>query len=181
MKCELKAKKDDVDALVRDMEERARDVASAQEGVQEGMQVLETVPREIEVLRAEVETLQAEIVARRGDTHQGSSDPRMQLSLSATEQALQEQRERNAEVDQSDRGVTETKAWESTREVEKMDRELAELERRRNESTKLAVEGRRRREEGGRDEMEELGRWYRASESVMKGLLGVEAESNGSA
>jgi len=48
------------------------------------------------------------------------------------------------------------------------------LERRRNESARLAVELRRRREMGGRDEVEEMGRWYKSSEAVLRGLLGVE-------
>jgi len=52
------------------------------------------------------------------------------------------------------------------------------LERRRNESTRLAIEMTRRREArsgGGRDEVEDLGRWYRGSEAVLKGVLGVES------
>ncbi|KIW95814.1 uncharacterized protein Z519_02878 [Cladophialophora bantiana CBS 173.52] len=175
MKKELKTKKEDVDALVKGMEGRARDVARAYDGVREGLDVLERVPVEIESLKAEVESLHAEIAVRQGDhgAHPGSVDPRMHLSLSATEQALLEQRERNAEID---RQIAELQRQmpAKVREVEKMDRELAELEKRRNESARLAVEGRRRREQGGRDEMEELGRWYRANEAVMKGLLGVE-------
>ncbi|KIX95794.1 uncharacterized protein Z520_08502 [Fonsecaea multimorphosa CBS 102226] len=177
MKGELKTKKDEVDALVKEMEGRARDVARAYDSVTEGLDVLERVPAEIETLRAEVESLQAEIAARQGDddsAHPGSSgDPRMHLSLMATEQALMEQRERNAQID---RQIAELQKQmpAKLREVERMDRELADLEKRRNESTKLAIEGRRRREQGGRDEVEELGRWYRANEAVMKGLLGVE-------
>ncbi len=172
MKAELKSKKADVDTLVEEMEARARDVATAHEGVSEGMDLLEKIPVEIDELRADVERLQDEIKAKRGQ-EDGSSDPRMQMSLAATEQALSEQRERNAEIDLQ---ITELQRQMpgKVREVEKMDRELTDLERRRNESTRLAVEGRRRREEGGRDEMEDLGRWYRASESVMQGLLGVE-------
>ncbi|KIW24304.1 uncharacterized protein PV07_10031 [Cladophialophora immunda] len=179
MKRELKTKKEEVDALVKEMEGRARDVAHAYEGVREGLDVLERVPAEIETLKAEVEILQAEIVARQGDdsAHPGSGDPRMHLSLTATEQALVEQRERNAEID---RQIAELQKQmpAKVREVEKMDRELAELEKRRNESTKLAIEGRRRREQGGRDEVEELGRWYRANEAVMNGLLGLDEKHN---
>ncbi|EXJ64245.1 hypothetical protein A1O7_00581 [Cladophialophora yegresii CBS 114405] len=172
MKHDLKAKKEDVDALVSAMEERARDVAQRYDAVNEGMGALERVPLEIEDLRREVERLNAEVAARRGV--EGSSDPRMRMSLAETEEALAAQRERNAEVD---RMIAELQGGmpARVRDVERMDRELAELERRRNEAARLAVEGRRRREEqGGRDEMEELGRWYRASEGVMRGLLGVE-------
>ncbi|ETI28178.1 hypothetical protein G647_00627 [Cladophialophora carrionii CBS 160.54] len=175
MKHDLKAKKEEVDALVAAMEERARDVAQRYDAVQEGMDVLDRVPLEIEELRREVERLGAEIAARRGERHDGPpSDPRMRMSLAETEEALAAQRARNAEVDRMIADLQD-RMPARVRDVESMDRELAELERRRNEAARLAVEGRRRREEqGGRDEMEELGRWYRASEGVMKGLMGVE-------
>ncbi|KIW73336.1 hypothetical protein PV04_01466 [Phialophora macrospora] len=178
MKQDLKAKKGEVDALVAAMEERARDVALRYDAVTADTDVLERVPLEIEELRREVERLQAELAARRGEEHdQGTPDPRMTMSLAGTEEALAAQRARNAEID---RLIADLQAQmpAKVRDVERMDRELAELERRRNEATRLAVEGRRRREElGGKDEMEELGRWYRASESVMKGVLGVGVES----
>lgn len=177
MKRELKGKKEEVDELVKSMESRASDVAQAYGRVSEGMDVLERLPRELEVLRNDVERLQKELAARRGQDAAGqlateAADPRMQLSLAATEQALAEQREHNADID---RQIAELQKQmpAKVREVEKMDRDLAELERRRNEATRLATESRRRREQGGRDEMEELGRWYQASEGVMKGLLGV--------
>ena len=37
-----------------------------------------------------------------------------------------------------------------------------------------AREARQRREEGGVDEMEEKGRWYRASEATLKEVLNVK-------
>ena len=173
MKMALKGKKDEVELLVKEMEGRAREVAGLWEGVGEGIEGLEGLPGEIEELRGKVEALQGEMEKRRREEGKGSEDPRMNLSLVATEQALREQRERNEEVDRQIAEL-ERQMPSKVREVERMDRELGELERKRNEATRLAVEGRRRREEGGRDEMEELGRWYRASEGVLKGLLGVE-------
>jgi chromosome segregation ATPase len=175
LKAELKKKKEDVDVLVQEMEDRARAVAQRYETVNQGMEMLERMPAEIEALRAEVESLQREIANQRGE-QRGSEDPRMQMSLAATEQALAEQRERNAEVD---RKIAELQKQMpgKVKQVEKMDRELAELERKRNESTRLAIELRRRREAGGRDEMDDLGRWYRANEAVMKGLLGIEGQA----
>jgi hypothetical protein len=177
MKQDLQAKKAEVDALVAAMEERARDVALGYDAVNADMDVLERVPLEIEELRQQIQRLHDEIAARRGGEHdERTSDPRMKMSLAGTEEALAAQRARNAEID---RLIADLQAQMPgrVRDVERMDRELADLERRRNEATRLAVEGRRRREEqGGRDEMEELGRWYRASESVMKGVLGVRVD-----
>ena len=47
------------------------------------------------------------------------------------------------------------------------------MERRRNEVTRQARDVRRIREEGGRDLIGERGKWYKAQETVMRGLLEV--------
>jgi len=86
---------------------------------------------------------------------------------------LGERRERTAEVDAQIEQL-QRQMPAKVRQVEKLDRELAELGKRRNESARVAVELRRRRELGGRDEVEEMGRWYKSSEAVLTGLLGVE-------
>ena len=57
-----------------------------------------------------------------------------------------------------------------------MERELEGLERKRNEKTAAAREARTMKEEGGRDVVEEMGRWYRSKETVLRGLLDVEVE-----
>lgn len=175
MKAELKARKQEVDTLIEEMEATARRVASAYEKNQADMDVLERVPAEIDQVKREIEALQAQIATKRGDdgVNDASSDPRMHLPLPATEAALVAQRARNEEIDKQIE-LLQRAMQGKDREVEKMDRELGELEKKRNESVKAAVEVRRRHEEGGRDEMEEMGRWYRASEVVLRGLLGVE-------
>ncbi|KAI1610197.1 hypothetical protein EDD37DRAFT_615844 [Exophiala viscosa] len=174
MKIDLKAKKTEVDALVVEIQEQARVLAARYDAVNDGMQVLETVPTELERLQGEIEALKAEIMEKTG-TEEGhtSNDPRMNMSLEATEMALAEQQAATAEIDAQIEALQRQMPGK-VREVEKVDRELADLERRRNESTRLAMDGRRRREMGGRDEIEELGRWYRSSEAVLRGLLGVE-------
>jgi len=48
--------------------------------------------------------------------------------------------------------------------------ELEGLESRRNEVAAQAGEAKRIREEGGRDELEVKGRWYRSAEVVMRGM-----------
>ncbi|KIX06476.1 uncharacterized protein Z518_04452 [Rhinocladiella mackenziei CBS 650.93] len=179
MKTELKGKKAEVDALVAEMEETAKLLATSYESVNEGMQTLERVPPEIERLRNEIEKLQSEIVTRRGNHDDGhspkpSKDPRMNMSLDETEQALAELQSRNEEIDRQIDSLQRQMPGK-IRDVERMDRELAELEKKRNESSRLAMEVRRRRELGGRDEMEDLGKWYRDSESVLRCLLDVQS------
>jgi hypothetical protein len=61
------------------------------------------------------------------------------------------------------------------RECEVVDGELDALERRKNDITAAATEARRIREEGGRDELEEKGRWYRSAEVVLRDVIGVDA------
>jgi predicted RNase H-like nuclease (RuvC/YqgF family) len=97
----------------------------------------------------------------------------MNMGFEQTDQVLEEQRTRNREVDAQIEQLQRMLPGR-TRECERLDRELVDLEKKRNEATRLAREVRRLREEGGRDEMEDLGRWYRSSEVVLKGLLGVE-------
>ncbi|KIV80023.1 hypothetical protein PV11_07557 [Exophiala sideris] len=174
MKTDLKAKKTEVDALVLEMQDQARVLATRYEAVNKEMEVLETVPTEIYRLREEIRALKAEIAEKTGseDGH-SSNDPRMNMSLEATQKALAQQRASTAEIDAQIEALQRQMPGKM-REVEKVDRELVELERRRNESTRLAMEGRRRREMGGRDEVEELGRWYKSSEAVLRSLLGVE-------
>lgn len=174
MKTDLKAKKSEVDALVVEMQDQARILAEKYEAVNKGMEVLEIVPTEIGRLRDEIEALKAEIAEKTGSENgPTSNDPRMNMGLEATERALEEQRARTAEIDAQIEALQRQMPGK-LREVEKVDRELAELEKRRNETTRLAMEGRRRREMGGRDEVEEMGRWYKSSEAVLRGLLGVE-------
>jgi chromosome segregation ATPase len=181
MKQELKAKKESVEVLVRDMEAQAQDLAGVYEGVQRGMEVLETVPVDIERLREQVDALRREVAEKRAGTstmteeqRRERDDPRMNMSLGATRQALAEQTSHTKEIEGQIAALQRELPGKMER-MEAVDRELAELDRRRNESARLAGEERKRKEMGGRDEVEELARWYRSQEVVFRGLgLGVE-------
>ncbi|EXJ85465.1 hypothetical protein A1O1_05829 [Capronia coronata CBS 617.96] len=191
MKAELQTKKGGVDALVAEMERQARLLAQRYDGVTRGLEVLDRVPRELDELRQEVAEIQALIAERKREQRRNGDgaevdddadendeeDPRLNMALEPMQMALHEQEERNAELDRQI-DLLQRQMPAKDREVEKMDRELAELEKRRNETTRLAVDLRRRREHGGRDEMEELGRWYRGSETVLRGVLGLGVEGS---
>jgi len=177
MKAEVKRRKQEVEQLVSEMESRAREVAARYQSVSEGVRVLETVPREVQALKAEIDELKRMIREKKGgdDAREsnGSGDVRMNLSLEETAEALEEQRARNREIDEQIEAL-QRQLPAKTREFEKVDAQLVELEKKRNEATRLARDVRRRKEEGGRDELEELGKWYRGSDIVLRGLLGVE-------
>lgn len=175
MKSQVQAHKEQVENLVKEMESTARELASKYSRVADGMAVLERLPEEIANLQREVDALMAEVTEKQALAGRSSSvDPRMNLSLEATETALQEQTRKNKEIDDQIEAL-QRQLPSKVREVDKMDRDLAELEKRRNETTRVARDLQRRRLEGGRDELEDMGRWYKSSETVLRGLLGVES------
>ncbi|KAK5071950.1 hypothetical protein LTR64_004271 [Lithohypha guttulata] len=172
MKAELQTKKRGVDALVVEMEQLAREIAEKYDIVEAGMRQLETLPREVEGLEQEVEELRRQLREKEGEM-EISSDPRMNLSLEETQMLVQEQRRRQEGL----RGQLDTFERElpaKMRECEKAERELVEIETRRNEVTRTARDALRRKAEGKPDLLEQQGRWYKSSEVVLKGLLGVE-------
>ena len=175
MKSELKAKKEECDELVREMEEVAREVAVKYETVNGGMGELERLPPAIERLQQELEEVKAELAEKRealGGHNSSDPDPRMQMGLEATQAALEERREQNQRLDEE---IEELKSRMplKMRECERAERELEEMERRRNEVTRQARDVKRIREEGGRDLVGERGKRYKAQETVMRGLLEV--------
>lgn len=172
MKAELKAKKGGVEALVLEIEELAGEIARRYDAVNASVALLEVLPGEVEGLESEVEGLRRQLAEREGEVER-SEDPRMNLSLEETERLLEEQRRQNEELG---RQISELERVMpgKTRECERAERELGEIEARRNEVTRMARDAQRLKEQGGRDLLEEQGRWYKSSEVVMRGLLGAQ-------
>ena len=174
MKRELKAKKEECDALVREMEEVAREVAVKYEAVNGGAAELERLPAEIQRLQQELAEVKAGLAEKRealgGDDDDAIANPRMQMGLEATQAALEERRLENQRLDEEIEEL-ESRMPLKMRECERAERELEEMERRRNEVTRQARDVKRIREEGGRDLLGERGKWYKAQETVMRGLL----------
>lgn len=175
MKNELKAKKEENERLVTEMEGLAAQLAEKYEVVQEGMGKLDVLPKEIEELRDQVEELRGQLRQKEEEMQvDASDDPRMNMSLADTEAAIEEQRQRTREIDEQIAALQKDLP-PKMRECERAERELGELENKRDEVTRLAREIIKIKEEGGRDLLEEKGRWYRAEEQVLKALLGIEA------
>lgn len=169
MKADLKNKKLANEALIAEMEDLAREIARKYECVNITLAQLETVPEEIEALELEVQLLKEQIREREGENV--SDDPRMNLSLEETERLIQEQRLKNEELMKQIEEL-EAQLPEKTRESEQAVKELEEIEARRNQVTKAVREMQIRKESGGRNLLEEQGRWYQSSATIMKGLLG---------
>jgi hypothetical protein len=173
VKAELKAKKEDVGRLVEEMEEMARVLASRWEGVQARMALLEELPPKVQGLEETVAMLRRQVAEREG-AEPRLDDPRMNFGLEETERLVAEQRERARELDRQIAAVQRALPAKM-RQCEVMEGELEGLERRRNDVTAAAIEARRIKEGGGKDELEEKGRWYRSAEVVLRGMVGVDA------
>jgi len=173
VKAELKAKKEDVDRLVEEMEEMARVLAPRWEGVQGQMALLEDLPPKVQGLEETVRMLREQVAEREG-AEPRSEDPRMNVGLEETQQLIQEQRERARELDRQIAAMQRALPAKM-RDCEVVEAELEALERKKNDITAAAREAMRIREEGGMDELEQKGRWYRSAEVVLRAVIGVDA------
>jgi hypothetical protein len=173
-KAELKGRKDEVKELVEQMGVMARELAGRYRGVQLQMRQLEVLPGEIEDMQTKVQLMQEELQTKMGN-QQAHIDPRMNQGLEETDALVKETQAKSREIEKQI-ATLQRQLPAKMRECEAVERELEGLERKRNEKTAAAREARRIKEEGGRDVVEEMGRWYRSKETVLKGLLDVEVE-----
>lgn len=171
LKADLQTRKRNVEALIEELNDLAGQIAEKYDSVDVEMRKLETLPIENEEMEAEIDKLRQVLVAREGD--EVSDDPLMNMSLEDTEREIDKMRKQDEElrreIDEMQRELPR-----KTEECEIAQKELKDVERKRNEVTRLARDAQMMRE-GGRDRLEEQGRWYQSSEVVLKGLLGVES------
>lgn len=172
-KADLKAAKEEVNLLVGEMGDLARQLASRWEGVQIQMAELQRLPAEIEGLDAVIRELREQQDLREGKQNK-SKDPRMNLSLVETEVLIKQQKAEAAVLEKQITALQRQMPGK-TRECEVVEKELESLEKRRSEVSAAASEARKVKDVGGRDELEEKGRWYRSAEIVLKEMVGVDA------
>ncbi len=169
----MNAAKEEVNVLVQEMEGMARHLATRWEAVQTTTAELERLPAEIEGLDAVIAELREQQDAREGKQKR-SQDPRMNLSLAETEVLLKQQKEKAVALDKQIAAL-QRQMPAKIRECEVAERELEALEKRRSDVSSAATEARRVKEDGGRDELEEKGKWYRSAEVVLRELVRVDA------
>ena len=181
-KAGLKAKKQEVEDLVKNMEHNAKELASKFDQVESGTREMERLVPEVRQLEERKAELDRQLDDKRmrfaqtgegADSDGGEVNPRMQLSLAQTEELVQQRARENQELD-TRIAELQRQLPAKMRECETAEKDLEMLERRRDEAAAMAREARRVKEEGGRDRVEELGRWYRSVEVVMGGM-GVSA------
>jgi chromosome segregation ATPase len=168
LKAALKERKLEVAEILKQLEDKGRELALRYEGVQLRTRQLESLPAEIEGLEASIEKLRQEQTPP-------SNDPDLALPLPETRRLLQH-RETELAALNAQIAKLESSLPNRTRELEKLERELKPLETQKQNTVAAAKEARRRKEEGGGigDELEERGRWLRASEKALKDILEVE-------
>ncbi|KAI9041386.1 uncharacterized protein KD926_006962 [Aspergillus affinis] len=166
VKAELRARKEEVRAMIEEMETTGRDLSRRYKNVQLQMAQLSTLPESIENLESTIAGLRAKQVA---NMDLSSSQ---NLPLPATLNLLSEKEAELSALDRQLAAVQNTLP-RKTREVETIERELTVLEKRKSEAVIQAREAKRKKQEGESDRLEEMGRWYRSAEEVLKGLVGV--------
>lgn len=167
-KAQLKAQKEEVAAMISELEAFGRALAKRHEIVKLQKTQLSNLPAHIAELETTIEALRSS-----HPSPKKSDNPNLNLSLADTASLLV-QREAELASLNSQLSVLQSTLPRKTRELERLEAELRPLVNQKMVAVQQALEARKRREEGGVDELEEKGRWYRASEVALAKMLGVE-------
>lgn len=155
--------------MIEELEARGRDLARRYEAISLQRTELSELPERISNLQQQINELR-----QSHPSPQKSQNPDLNLNLADTMKLVAEREARLASLN-SQISVLQASLPRKTREVERLEQELGPLVNQKRAVVQQALDARRLREEGGVDAMEEKGRWYRASEEVLKRLLEVEA------
>ncbi|KAK4649608.1 uncharacterized protein QC761_120480 [Podospora bellae-mahoneyi] len=170
-KAELKALKNEVADMVKDLEARGRELAKRYERVKTETVRLGELPGRVERLEREIARLKEEQQVGEG------SRAELNLPLAKTLQLVGEKKRQMQELDRQLEQLR-NQAPRKRKEVERLQGEVAGLEQKRGNAMAAAKEAKRRREDKGArngvDELEARGRWYRGSEAVLRELLGIQ-------
>ncbi|KAK4117589.1 hypothetical protein N656DRAFT_773751 [Canariomyces notabilis] len=167
-KAALKALKTEVASTVAQLEARGRALAAMYERVRADKARLAELPGRIEGLEKSVAELRR---AAGPESGQG-----MDMPLGKTREVVERKRADLAGLDRQLEQLASL-APRKRKEAERLRAEVAALENKKVHSAAAAREAKRRREnaQGGvEDELEARGRWYRASELVLRRVLDLE-------
>ncbi|OAL74931.1 hypothetical protein A7D00_0528 [Trichophyton violaceum] len=168
IKEELQRRKEEVRISVEEMEKMSRDLAKRYENVQLQTTQLSELPASIANLEETISRLRDAQSAQLQE--RSSLSPSQNLPLEATLRLLAD---KDAELTSLKRTLasSETALVRKTGEAEALERELAVLEKKRNEVIAQAKEAQRRKLQGESDGLEEMGRWYAGAEQILKSLV----------
>jgi archaellum component FlaC len=167
-KAALKSMKVEAAELVAELERRGRDLCSRYEGVKTQVVQLGELPEKIAGLEERIRELR--------EQQELPENPNLGLPLGRTRELVEEKKAMRCEVDR-ELDQLRAKVPRKRKELERLENEVQGLEAKRTNSLAAAKEARRRRENalgGVEDDLEERGRWWRASEAVLTQALGIQ-------
>lgn len=168
-KAGLKALKQEVAAMVTELESRGRELSRRYEAVQLDTAKLQDLPAKTQELEARVEQLRA-------TQDLSGANPGLKLPLAKTLGLVERRR---AEQQQLARELEalQAKVPRKQKEAERLQAELGPLQAKLQSSTAAAREAQRRKDAafgGVADDLEQRARWWRASEDVLKRVLDLK-------
>ncbi|GKT66482.1 60S ribosomal protein L37 [Colletotrichum tofieldiae] len=166
-KAQLKALKVEVADMVAELEKKGKELAKRYETVQLDTAKLKELPDKI----AELE----ERVAELKEAQEPGQKPYMTLPLAKTLDLVDEKKRQQQQLDRELEQL-QARVPRKRKELERLQAELQPLEAKRQNSKAAAKDARRRKEGAGgdADDLEERGRWLRASEAALKQMLDIQ-------
>ncbi|PSS03251.1 hypothetical protein BD289DRAFT_421627 [Coniella lustricola] len=167
-KAQLKTLKIEVSDMVEELQSKGIELSRKYEHVKTETVTLRELPEKIDSLETRIAELKEEL--------QPGENPLSSLPLTKTMELVAEKKRQSQELE---RQLAQLRAQvpRKRKEVERLQTELQPLEQKKQHSIAAAKEAQRRREEalgGVQDELEERGRWWRASEMALKQMLELE-------
>lgn len=168
-KAQLKALKMEVADTVEELESKGRELSRKYEAVELETATLREMPDRIAGLEERMTELRERL--------QPGENPSLNLPLAKTLELVAEKKLQRHELE---RQLEQLRAQvpRKRKEIERLQTELQPLEVKRQNSQAAAKEARRRKEQalgGVEDDLEERGRWWRASEAALKQMLEIES------
>lgn len=171
IKAVLKAQKEHVGEMVKELDARGRDLSRRYETISLQTTLLSSLPPQIEDLN---QTL-ARLRKQNQSVDMNETNPALAMPLPATLELLDERQAGLDEVNAQLKALQQALPRQ-TRTLENEARELQKLELERERAVDLAREAVERRQEGGGgDELERKGRWLRGVENGLREMLQIGA------
>lgn len=161
----LAVQKEEVKKLTDMLEEKGKELAKRYEMVSLQKQHLDALPATILELQEDINKLREQ-----HPSPVKSTNPMLNLPLDQT-QALLAQKQAELAALNSQRASLQKAVDAKNKEVNRLDQELVPLQNQKRVMVKEAMDARQRKEAGGVDELEERGRWYKASAQTLKAVL----------
>lgn len=168
-KGQLKALKLEVADMVEELERKGRELTQKYEAVRIQITSLRELPNKIAGLEERIAELKEQV--------QPGENPSLNMPLAKTLEMVAEKKRQRQELDRQLEQLR-SQAPRKRKEMERLQAELQPLEAKRQNSVAAAKDARRRKEQalgGVEDDLEERGRWWRASETALKQMLEIES------